>query len=1014
MYNPWKGLAAYEEPQDNNDKQYLFCGRDKATRELTYLIENQLCITLYGRTGIGKTSLLQAGIFPRLRKNNYLPILVRLGIMPQDNKHSSYAGYITQRIEEEIKRFNGEIKQNDCTKQEISPNATDYLWAYFATRHFFIQEKEVFPVIVLDQFEENFINHKEQVWLLLEQIYSLIDDNKLFPDGFHDETNFRLVISIREDDLYRLEDSIDNLHLSELKSNRYRLTRLTEEEAQDIITHPGSSCLPHDTTQRAEITKAIIAMVKKWNNGNINTLALSLSCSILYDKAADRNSKQPILNLNDIYETESNNPLTDFYTTIISSLPQKERYFLEDNLVDENGRRNTVNSHIMDSNCPHWRNFLAGTYRILQENNDKVELVHDMLANAIYEARLQREKKRQNRFLQIAIIFVVAIIFLLAILGTTFDITGKDPSRLPVFPTQKVVIDANDTIITNQTTNELIWNGNGILQIKDCSSLEYLTITNNASSISIRNCPNLFNIIFEGDSIKYLTIDKCPSLKYLNIPKSIVHIKAKIDKITTYNNNRYVWLDGIVWDIKNKTINYISKNQTSQGYFPYEIRDAAYTFYQNDTIYNCGLWIDNLLFNKDTTCIISSHNPISPVLDLSRYPNLESINSTAFRSNTKIKKVILNNKIKLSNSISALSSLQELDTIVVPNLINNYNNYYDLNIGKKITYIIDSSNSQLKKTNGIIYDGDNPILLSTEYKKDYLINGSFIPNDTFTILSHGFYFHAILDSTNNYKHIEWGGKFINTSLREIFSKATHHMIGFDAYNLWDYFIMRISPTNEFLIINTKNIIKLPAGIRFVDCSQLAPNTTTIYINDNKFQGFTNLSDSLKRNITLYTPYGQLWKYISNSEFYGFKCIREASLIEQIQNNIHFYIYETKENFRKSPWLLTFAIILLFALGTCTYISNMRQNTGKYKSKKDNIINSLKKSIITSLFAIISWIASYWLLRIILDATEWANRIGIVIGASLFAIAVILAIDNSLLYAIRNKNKHPKNQKNLSH
>lgn len=1008
MYNPWKGLAAYEEPQDNNDKQYLFCGRDKATRELTYLIENQLCVTLYGRTGIGKTSLLQAGIFPRLRKNNYLPILVRLGIMPQENKQSAYAGYITQRIEEEIKRFNGEIKHNDRTKQETSPNATDYLWAYFATRRFFIQDKEVFPVIVLDQFEENFINHKEQVWLLLEQIYSLIDDNKLFPDGFHNETIFRLVISIREDDLYRLEDSIDNLHLSELKSNRYRLTRLTEEEAQDIIIHPGSSCLPHDTAQRDEITKAIIAMVKKWNDGNINTLALSLSCSILYDKAADRNSKQPIINLNDIYETESNNPLTDFYATIISSLPQKERYFLEDNLVDENGRRNTVNSHVMDSNCPHWRNFLAGTYRILQENNDKVELVHDMLANAIYEARLQREKKKQSRFLQIASIFVVSIIFLLAILGTTFDITGKDPSRLPVFPTPKVVIDANDTTLTNYTAKEIVWNGTTFLNLNNCLFLKYITITRKANRININNCPNLQYIIFASDSIGSLRINNCHSLKYLNIPYITRDLSItennKIEKITLLKNNRYTWLDNILWDIENKNIIYLSNSKRRKAYFPYEMLDVAYTIYQNDTIYNCGLWIDNLLFNKDTTRIISSHNPLDPVLDLTRYPNLTEIAANAFHFNAGIKKIILNNGIKSWKLKNALSNCQELDTIVIPAYVRHYS-WSELNIGKTITYIIDSTNICLKKVNGIIiYNEEKPVLLSAEYKNSHLITQSFneIKRDSTTILISKEYYCEFSDK----QCYEYGIR-PNININDL---TRCKIFCYTKYPNFTLSAFKIKP-GTYHIYNNNDKIILPPYIDILDCTNISSNTKEIFILRPTPVFFINLNDSIRKNITLYTAYGM------NSSLYdltGFKCIREASLIEQIQNNIHFYIYETKENFRKSPWLLTFAIILLFTLGTCTYISNMRQNTGKYKSKKDNILNSLKKSIITSLFAIMSWIASYWLLRTILGTTEWANRIGIVIGATLFAIAVILTIDNSLLYEIRNKNKHPKNQKNLSH
>ncbi len=1008
MYNPWKGLAAYEEPQDNNDKQYLFCGRDKATRELTYLIENQLCVTLYGRTGIGKTSLLQAGIFPRLRKNNYLPILVRLGIMPQENKQSAYAGYITQRIEEEIKRFNGEIKHNDRTKQETSPNATDYLWAYFATRRFFIQDKEVFPVIVLDQFEENFINHKEQVWLLLEQIYSLIDDNKLFPDGFHNETIFRLVISIREDDLYRLEDSIDILHLSELKSNRYRLTRLTEEEAQDIIIHPGSSCLPHDTAQRDEITKAIIAMVKKWNDGNINTLALSLSCSILYDKAADRNSKQPILNLNDIYETESNNPLTDFYATIISSLPQKERYFLEDNLVDENGRRNTVNSHVMDSNCPHWRNFLAGTYRILQENNDKVELVHDMLAKAIYEARLQREKKKQSRFLQIVGIFIVAIIFLLAILGTTFDITGKDPSRLPVFPTPKVVIDANDTMLTNYTAKEIIWNGNGELLLGICPSLEYLTITNNYNIIHTDVCPNLRYIIFENDSCTGgLSLHHCPSLKHINLPTGISFSQSlngttQIESVTFHNSDKYVKLDGILWNIKRKEIESLSTTRKNkrEAYFPFEMRDDTYTIYQNDTIYNCGLWIDNLLFNKDTTYIISSHNPIDPVLDLTRYPKLrnfayfdefEPLTSEIFSYNTDITKIILNKN--LGNLDILLSGLQKLDTIVIPASINKA---IDLNIGKEITYIIDSTNTRLKKVNGIVYEDKKPVLLSAEYKNSYFITRSFnnIENDSTTIfLSKGYYCEFSDKHCNEY------GIRPNINMKKLTNNKPNY------YKYYQYnnatFIHFEKYRNHTYIYNNKKDIILPTFVKGLNCTHISPSTENIYILGYDPVYFINLNDSIKKNITLYTAFGVNHSQYATSKFhYGFKAIRELDLFTTIKLRLINTYNNTLLYFQEHPLVLTVFISCIFCILILFYKLNLKLHHKFIRKKRIYILHSIITSLTMTLIALFAWIASYWF---IYNFSFGRNTIIATIIASLSTVCVWHGIYYNVLFQLKRTN-----------
>ena len=64
------------------------------------MVDNNLLVTLYGKTGIGKTSILNAGVFPLLRSRNYLPISIRLGRYAKEEK--SFAKYIIDEIENEI------------------------------------------------------------------------------------------------------------------------------------------------------------------------------------------------------------------------------------------------------------------------------------------------------------------------------------------------------------------------------------------------------------------------------------------------------------------------------------------------------------------------------------------------------------------------------------------------------------------------------------------------------------------------------------------------------------------------------------------------------------------------------------------------------------------------------------------------------------------------------------------------------------------------------------------------
>ena len=86
--NPWPGLASY-------NSSYQFCGRNESSADLINMIENYEFVTLYGKTGVGKTSLLKAGVFPILENNGYVPIYIRLGQLTSEESY-------TQKLIEEL------------------------------------------------------------------------------------------------------------------------------------------------------------------------------------------------------------------------------------------------------------------------------------------------------------------------------------------------------------------------------------------------------------------------------------------------------------------------------------------------------------------------------------------------------------------------------------------------------------------------------------------------------------------------------------------------------------------------------------------------------------------------------------------------------------------------------------------------------------------------------------------------------------------------------------------------
>ena len=80
--NPWLGLESYREGE-------VLYGRDDDIRDLGQSVLNDSNVLLYGKSGIGKSSILNAGVIPAMRRHGFLPVPVRLS-------HKDSRGYLVQ------------------------------------------------------------------------------------------------------------------------------------------------------------------------------------------------------------------------------------------------------------------------------------------------------------------------------------------------------------------------------------------------------------------------------------------------------------------------------------------------------------------------------------------------------------------------------------------------------------------------------------------------------------------------------------------------------------------------------------------------------------------------------------------------------------------------------------------------------------------------------------------------------------------------------------------------------
>ena len=71
--HPWLGLHPFTE-----ENQHYFFGRTAEIRDIFLRVREQPLTVLYGQSGLGKTSLLRAGLIPKLRVERYRPVRILL------------------------------------------------------------------------------------------------------------------------------------------------------------------------------------------------------------------------------------------------------------------------------------------------------------------------------------------------------------------------------------------------------------------------------------------------------------------------------------------------------------------------------------------------------------------------------------------------------------------------------------------------------------------------------------------------------------------------------------------------------------------------------------------------------------------------------------------------------------------------------------------------------------------------------------------------------------------------
>ena len=136
---------------DTEVDRHLFFGRDLEKYELLQLVLVERLVVLFSRSGLGKSSIINAGLMQPLRNCGRFPMVVRISSEKLDPLDSFYRG-VKAACDLGIER--GEIDAYEPANTG-EWNKTS-LWHFIKTFYIWRGERLLKPVVIIDQFEELF------------------------------------------------------------------------------------------------------------------------------------------------------------------------------------------------------------------------------------------------------------------------------------------------------------------------------------------------------------------------------------------------------------------------------------------------------------------------------------------------------------------------------------------------------------------------------------------------------------------------------------------------------------------------------------------------------------------------------------------------------------------------------------------------------------------------------------------------------------------------------------------
>lgn len=321
-------------PFSPEEQQYFF-GRDEEIEAVCRLLDLDSLTILHGPSGMGKSSLINAGILPTLSKirnwevpyhvvpirfTNYDPELARMRREKQGLENLD-----SELIKDPIDRFKTACLGKNHKWEQIIPLPKTSLWLSAKKMMVDLAVRPLRIVFILDQFEELFSYPEKRVEEFAKQLGEIY--HQVLPDSvrkglerkqiieaesevfqrslpspkvaqlmarIEEPLDAKILISMRSDKLHYLERL--KAYLPEMMLNSYELRPFDTQQAKRAIAEPaslpGEGFISPNFTISDELLDEIIGFLEDKLSRRIDPSQLQIVCQHIERKIMERRKKR--------------------------------------------------------------------------------------------------------------------------------------------------------------------------------------------------------------------------------------------------------------------------------------------------------------------------------------------------------------------------------------------------------------------------------------------------------------------------------------------------------------------------------------------------------------------------------------------------------------------------------------------------------------------------------------------------------------------------------------------------